>query len=93
MTSNEDRQYKKLTTKLAFWKINVIIRENILVQVNRKGSLLASVALLMSGMPLVQAEEIISFSQEKLASNSIESSMVERELDIENRQLKDQAVS
>ncbi len=35
---------------------------------NRKGSLFTSVALLMSGMPLVQAEEIKSFSQEKLAS-------------------------
>ena len=37
----------------------------------------------MSGMPLVQAEEITSFSQERIASNSIESSIIERELDIE----------
>jgi len=38
--------------------------------------------LLFSGSPLIQAEEITSFSQRKIASNSIESTSVDRELDI-----------
>ena len=42
-----------------------------------------SSALLFSGIPLSQAEEINSFSQKRIASNSIDSSSLERELDIE----------
>ena len=40
-------------------------------------------ALLASGLPLAQSEEITSFSQERIASNSIKSPTLERELDIE----------
>ena len=43
---------------------------------------LLSTALFFSGLPLIQAEEITSFSQRRIASNSIESSSVDRELDI-----------
>jgi len=42
-----------------------------------------STALLFSGIPLTQAEELSSFSQRRIASNSIESTNLERELDIE----------
>ena len=48
----------------------------------RKRSVIISLALLSSGFPLAQAEEITSFSQERIASNSIESPSLERELDI-----------
>ena len=48
-----------------------------------KRSLLISLALISGGFPLVQAEEIISFSQRSIASNSIESSYSGKELDIE----------
>ena len=41
-----------------------------------------STALLFSGIPLTQAEELSSFSQRTIASNSIESSSLEQELDI-----------
>jgi len=41
-----------------------------------------STAFLSCGIPLAQAEEITSFSQERIASNSIESTSVERELEI-----------
>jgi len=39
-------------------------------------------ALFFSGLPLMQAEEITFFSKRKIASNSIESSSVDRELEI-----------
>ncbi len=42
-----------------------------------------STALLVSGIPLTQAEELSSVSQRRIASNSIESTTIERELDIE----------
>jgi len=53
--------------------------------VNRKRSFFIALALLSGGSPLVQAEEISSFSQNyqrRIASNSIESTNLERELDI-----------
>ena len=49
---------------------------------NRKRSFFIPLAVLTGGLPLVQAEEITSFSQERIASNSIESTNLERELDI-----------
>ncbi len=49
---------------------------------SRKRSLFLSLAFISAGFPLVQAEEITSFSQRRIASNSIESSYSERELDI-----------
>lgn len=49
---------------------------------SQKKSLFIYLAVISSGLPLVQAEEITSFSQERIASNSIESSSIERELDI-----------
>ena len=49
---------------------------------NRKRSFFFTLAVLSAGLPLVQAEEITSFSQRRIASNSIESTDVERELDI-----------
>ena len=42
-----------------------------------------SAALFAVGLPLVQAEEITSLSQRRMASNSIESPSLDRELDIE----------
>ena len=39
--------------------------------------------MLASGLPLAQSEEITSFSQERIASNSIKSPTLERELEIE----------
>ena len=50
---------------------------------NRKTSLFISLAVLSGGSPVVQAEELTSFTQRIIASNSIESSTIERELDIE----------
>ena len=47
-----------------------------------KNIVFLSSALLFSGIPLSQAEEINSFSQKRIASNSIESTNVELELDI-----------
>ena len=46
-----------------------------------KKLLFFSTALISSSIPIAQAEEIISFSQEQIASHSIESSSIERELD------------
>ena len=46
----------------------------------RKRSLFFSLAVISSGLPLVQAEEITSFSQHEIASNSIKSSYLEKEL-------------
>ena len=50
---------------------------------NRKRSFLTALLLLSGGLPLVQAEEIASFSQKRIASNSIERTNSEIELDIE----------
>ena len=50
---------------------------------NRKRSFLTVLLLLAGGLPLVQAEEIASFSQKRIASNSIERTNSEIELDIE----------
>ena len=52
----------------------------------RKRSLFLSLAVISSGVPLAQAEEFTSYTQNhqrRIASNSIESTSVERELDIE----------
>ena len=57
---------------------------------NRKRSLFISLVIISSGLPLTQAEELTSFSQatqRRIASNSIESSSLERELDIKNQLL------
>ena len=48
-----------------------------------KRSLFISLAFVSGGFPLAQAEEINSFSQKRIASNSIESTNLERELDIQ----------
>ena len=53
---------------------------------NRKRTFFTALALLTSGLPLAQAEEITSYSssaQSRIASNSIETANVERELDFE----------
>jgi len=50
--------------------------------VNRKRSFLTVLLLLAGGLPLVQAEEIASFSQKRIASNSIERTNSEIELEI-----------
>ena len=47
---------------------------------NKNFAFLSS-ALLVSGLPLAHAEELNSFSQSRIASNSIESPSLERELD------------
>ena len=44
---------------------------------------LVKTLLIASSIPFVQAEEIVSFSEAKIASNSIESTTIESELDIE----------
>ena len=49
---------------------------------NRKRSLFISLVVLSGGLPLVQAEEITSFSQDEIASSSIGGANLERELDI-----------
>ncbi len=49
---------------------------------NRKRSFFISLALLSGGFPLVQAEEVSSFSQERIASSSIESTNIESEINI-----------
>jgi len=49
----------------------------------QKRSLFLSLAVISGGFPLAQAEEFTSFSRLKLASNSIESTNVERQIDIE----------
>ena len=49
---------------------------------NRKKSLFTAIALLTGGLPLVQADEISTPYQEKIASNSVEAPILERELDI-----------
>ena len=52
---------------------------------NRKRSFFISLAVLSGGLPLVQAEQINSFSQStqrRIASNSIKSPSLEKELDI-----------
>ena len=49
---------------------------------SRKRSLFISLALLSSGLTAVQAEEITSFSQERIASSSIGNTNLERELEI-----------
>ena len=52
------------------------------IQVNRKKSLFTALVLVTGGLPLVQADEISPSYKDLLASNSIESKSVERELDI-----------
>ena len=48
----------------------------------KKRSAFISIFLFAGGFPIVQAEEITSFPQERIASNSIESKKLEIELDI-----------
>ena len=49
---------------------------------HRRRSLFISLVVLSGGLPIVQAEEIASFSQGKIASNLIEGKQLDRELDI-----------